>query len=265
MNAKAGEATITGQVMCDAGYVQEGSDIAKMIQPLVSGKVVVMMAYSQLGTGDGYRQFTADIVNGVYAIKVPVSMKSVEVTIKVEPFLGVYGDLNAKNEIVATAAYFRANNPITIVGLVANETRKLDKITVKADKMYNPSREQAVILSGEVEKEAIKDGSYETFANAELFVYVTYESNELMYSVTTDKDGKYALNMKLFDDWKLESVKVQVKSKYYVEVGKDAADKKVEATYDVVATGQTSLNMSAYTGQEMPKLLMPITSRKELE
>lgn len=233
------KATVQGYVYVDQGYMADATGFIKSTQPAEGCVVAVKVdytAYDKNASG-GQKQFEATCdANGFYQVQVPVGQTAISgMSVYTRPFIGKYFDVVNSEIVELEASYPEAS---TSVEIEQGKVFTAQNITITKD-VTKPilTRNQIVKISGKVveqyEKKVYQDkddpdlGYYgvvgtcdatkpvSLIVTARSLVYPTDE-RELIFHVTADKNGEYAFEANLYDEWELSDVRVVVEARSYL-------------------------------------------------
>ena len=219
------KALVKGYVYINKGYVKDGSSY--VVKSLPAEKVDVLVTVDDV-------TFVAITDNkGFYNLEIPVEQSGASAKVATRPMIDKYYDLINDEIVELEASYDAATTTATL---------KQGQLTLVADlTIQNPNtkqiltRNQSLTLKGEVKewyeaKEWIdpNDQTLGYYAIADTreaapqvklvvtFTNTKFANEEIVYNITTDAEGKYELNAKLYDAWDIADTNVKVESKSYV-------------------------------------------------
>ena len=219
------KALVKGYVYINKGYVKDGSSY--VVKSLPAEKVDVLVTVDDV-------TFVAITDNkGFYNLEIPVEQSGASAKVATRPMIDKYYDLINDEIVELEASYDAATTTANL---------KQGQLTLVADlTIQNPNtkqiltRNQSLTLKGEVKewyeaKEWIdpNDQTLGYYAIADTrsaqsqvklvvtFTNTEFSSEKIVYNITTDAEGKYELNAKLYDAWDIADTDVKVESKSYV-------------------------------------------------
>ncbi len=283
----AGKAVIQGYVYVDRGYKQDGNMYVAVNEAAEGCAVVVKVPYSKYdadaAVGNKMFEGICD-ANGFYSIEIPVGQAAISgASVYTRPFVGKYYEM-VNGTVMETEASFSEKS--TSVDIENGKTYMAANMVVTKDVTApNFSRQQVVTVSGQIaqryekktyidkedpEKGYMVSADVQNATSAvQLTIKFNYQSEVLMYNVTTDETGAYTLTANLYDKWDIENVFVNVKAKsylgtmthYYKKYDEDEKkfidrSQQVEGYFENLETSEFLTDGDKLIGHHMSKLVL---------
>ncbi|MEA4986039.1 hypothetical protein SDC9_27783 [bioreactor metagenome] len=258
----AGSATIQGQVSYNAGTTgEEGSFVTDNVLPAAEVDVVVSVNYKAYSNGSqGKKQFIAKTdANGNYSIQLPVGSKPIagaEVEVDVLPFKRTFSkEVNGVLKTVEDAVYNQVaytagakntpleNAKVEVCNMLVSTLADLDpnsrsqRLTVKGDvyaaALGKVDKDDALKgLKASPEKKSVPKLTI-VVKNSKIVGGKKVDERELKYSISSNAEGAYSVDVIFFDTWDYSDVKVDVIAEAFY-VSETEADSKGFSHYFTV-------------------------------
>lgn len=215
----AGEATVKGQVLYNAGYKKVGTEFV-LENGYANGVSVVL-------TDADYVFETTTNAQGEYSLVVPVKKDGSTYTLTTREFEATYNDL-IDGELFPLTVHYAATEEVVNV---TNKDVKTVKVMVNAYDVDDvTTRNQELKIEGlvTIANEIIPEDAVNLWtlkynetdpAATKVIVTITNtnpdDDREVVYNTNLNK-GTFSITAKLYDDWNLTNCKVEVEATPYV-------------------------------------------------
>lgn len=219
----AGEATVKGQVLYNAGYKKVGTEFV-LENGYANGVSVVL-------TDADYVFETTTNAQGEYSLVVPVKKDGSTYTLTTREFEATYNDLR-NGELFPLTVHYAATEEVVNV---TNKDVKTVKVTLSPNTVDDvTTRNQELKIEGLVTI-AKEKKVYEDLANPDpdymklefsktepattkvtVTITNTSDNRRVVYNIDKLNEGAFNITAKLYDDWTLTDCKVTVEAAPYV-------------------------------------------------